>query len=90
VLFGVLIVLPGLAHWKLGLNSVAAFWSSYVLTRPVGASFVDWVDKPHDLNGLNGGNGPAALACFGAVALLVIYLGLRRPDIQSGVDAFEV
>jgi uncharacterized membrane-anchored protein len=90
VLFGVLIVLPGLAHWKLGLNSVAAFWSSYVLTRPVGASFVDWVDKPHNLSGLNGGNGLAALACFGAVALLVVYLVFRRPDIQGGVDAFEV
>jgi uncharacterized membrane-anchored protein len=61
-----------------------------VLTRPVGASFVDWVDKPHNLSGLNGGNGLAALACFGAVALLVVYLVFRRPDIQGGVDAFEV
>jgi uncharacterized membrane-anchored protein len=90
VLFGVLIVLPGLARWKLGLDSVAAFWTSYVLTRPVGASFVDWIDKPHSLTGLNLGNGPAALACFGAVATLVIYLALARPDVQAGVDAFEV
>lgn len=90
VLFGVLIVLPGLAHWKLGLNAVAAFWASYVLTRPVGASFVDWIDKPKSLSGMASGNGPAAFACFGAVALLVVYLAVKRPDIQAGVDAFEV
>ncbi len=46
LLFGVLIVLPGLAYRFLGLNGVAAFWASYVVTRPLGASFADWAWVP--------------------------------------------
>lgn len=44
VLFLVVIALPLLA-WRRGLNEVAAFWVAYVLTRPLGASFADWVAK---------------------------------------------
>src|SRR5271170_8213383 len=51
ILFGVLILLPALAWWQLGLNSIAAFWMSYVLTRPLGASFADYMSKPRALSG---------------------------------------
>lgn len=90
VLFTVLIVLPGIAHWKLGLNSVTAFWTSYVLTRPLGASFSDWFSKPRNIQGLNYGNGKTAIVCFLIVAALVGYLAVARPDIQQGVDQAEV
>lgn len=46
ILFGVVILLPALAWWKFGLNSIAAFWMSYVVTRPLGASFADYISKP--------------------------------------------
>src|ERR1019366_9516532 len=42
ILFGVVILIPALAWWKLGLNAVAAFWMAYVVTRPLGASFADY------------------------------------------------
>jgi uncharacterized membrane-anchored protein len=90
VLFSLLIVLPWIAHRTLRLNAVVAFWASYVLTRPVGASWVDWVDKPKSLSGLNAGNGLTALACFLAVLALVVYLEIARPDVQQGVDQYEV
>ena len=90
IFFGILIVLPGLAHWRLRLNAVTAFWTSYVLTRPLGASFADYVSKPHHIGGLAVGNGPTAAACFLAVAVLVGYLAIARPDIQQGVEALEV
>jgi uncharacterized membrane-anchored protein len=82
ILFGVAIVLPGLARWTLGINGVAAFWISYVLTRPLGASFADYFSKPHRLGGIAFGNGPTAAVCFGAVAALVLYLAIAKPDIQ--------
>jgi uncharacterized membrane-anchored protein len=90
IFFAVAIVLPGLAHWKLRLNSVVAFWISYVLTRPLGASFADYASKPHTLSGMNLGNGPTAAVCFLAVAALVIYLAVARPDIQQGIEQVEV
>ena len=60
ILFGVVILLPALAWWRFGLNSIAAFWMSYVVTRPLGASFADYISKPHNLSGINFGDGPTA------------------------------
>lgn len=90
IFFAVAIVLPALAHWKLGLNWVAAFWMSYVLTRPLGASFADYVSKPLDHGGLGFGNGPTAAVCFAAVAAFVFYLAIARPDIQQDIERAEV
>jgi uncharacterized membrane-anchored protein len=82
IAFGVVILLPALAWWRLGLNSIAAFWMSYVVTRPLGASFADYVSKPRALSGANFGDGPTAVAFAVAVFVLVTYLAVARPDIQ--------
>ena len=58
ILFGVVILIPALARWRLGLNGIAAFWMSYVVTRPLGASFADYISKPHSLSGISFGDGP--------------------------------
>ena len=51
ILFGVVILIPALAWWKLGLNAIAAFWMAYVVTRPLGASFADYISKPRNGSG---------------------------------------
>ncbi len=84
ILFGVLILLPALAWWRLGLNSITAFWMSYVLTRPLGASFADYMGRPRALSGINFGDGPTAIVFAVAVFVLVLYLAVARPDIQQG------
>jgi len=86
ILFAIAIIIPGIAHWKLRLNAVTAFWISYVLTRPLGASFADYASKPHRLSGINLGNGPTAAVCFAAVTVLVAYLAIVRPDIQHDTE----
>lgn len=83
ILFGVLIPLPALAWWRFGLNGIAAFWMSYVLTRPLGASFADYISKPRALSGANFGDGRTAIAFALAVFALVSYLAIARPDIQG-------
>jgi uncharacterized membrane-anchored protein len=82
IFFLVVILLPALAWWRFGLNSVAAFWMAYVVTRPLGASFSDWISKPSSLTGLGFGNGQTALVIAVVVLVLVSYLALTRPDIQ--------
>jgi uncharacterized membrane-anchored protein len=82
VLFSVVILLPALAWWKLGLNSIAAFWMAYIVTRPLGASFADYISKPQNLSGINFGDGPTAAVFAAAVFVLVSYLAIARPDIQ--------
>jgi uncharacterized membrane-anchored protein len=81
ILFSVAILIPLLA-WRLGLNEVVAFWIAYVLTRPLGASFADYISKPPGISGIGFGDGPTALVFAIAVAVLVLYLAIVRPDIQ--------
>ncbi|MGA2836837.1 MAG: hypothetical protein ABSF84_09595 [Acidimicrobiales bacterium] len=87
VVFGVLIMMPAVAWWQFDLDEVAAFWWAYVLTRPLGASFADYVSKPRSLSGLGFGDGPTAAVIAGAVVVLVVYLSVARNDIQPARDA---
>ncbi len=87
VFFLVVFLLPGLAWWRFGLNSVAAFWMSYVVTRPLGASFADWISKGKHNTGLGFGDGPTALLISVIVLVLVVYLAAARLDIQANEDA---
>jgi len=80
--FFALILLPALAWWRFGLNSIAAFWMAYVLTRPLGASFADYISKPRNISGIGFGDGQTAAVFAVAVLVLVCYLALARPDIQ--------
>jgi uncharacterized membrane-anchored protein len=84
------ILLPLIAWWRFGLNPIAAFWMAYVVTRPLGASFADWISKPSNLTGIGFGDGPTALVFALAVLALVTYLAIARPDIQrSAMPATE-
>jgi uncharacterized membrane-anchored protein len=83
IIFGVVILIPAFAWWKMGLNAIAAFWMSYVVTRPLGASFADYISKPTQLSGIGFGDGPTALVFTLAVLALVIILAIARPDIQQ-------
>ncbi len=86
IFFFAVILLPALAWWRFGLNSIAAFWMAYIVTRPLGASFSDWISKPSHLTGLNFGNGQTAVVFGVATLLLVSYLAIARPDIQPPVQ----
>jgi repeat uncharacterized protein DUF347 len=71
------------AHWRFGLNSILAFWIAYVLTRPIGASFADYVAFPRLVGGLGMGHGPVALVLTAIIAALVAYLAVTRIDVED-------
>ena len=79
LLFTVAIALPLLA-WRLGANPVATFWVAYVLTRPLGASFADWLAKePAVGDGVGLGDGPVAAVALLVIVALVAHLARKRP-----------
>jgi uncharacterized membrane-anchored protein len=80
-------LLPAVAWWRFGMNSVAAFWAAYIVTRPLGASFSDWISKPVNITGLNFGNGRTAIVFAVVVGLLVAYLAVAQPDVQSAAQS---
>ncbi|GAA1585067.1 membrane protein [Kribbella hippodromi] len=81
VLFAVLILVP-LGLRKLGLNVTIAFWASYVLTRPLGASIADWFGKPLHTGGLGWGTGPVTAIGLLLFAALVTYLARTHNDVD--------
>jgi uncharacterized membrane-anchored protein len=89
IFFGIVILIPALAWWKFHMNPIAAFWCAYVITRPLGASFADYISKPRNLSGIGFGDGPTALVFAIAVAVLVAYLAIARPDIQPPSGAAQ-
>ncbi|NMO53711.1 hypothetical protein HH310_21310 [Actinoplanes sp. TBRC 11911] len=83
LVFAAAICLPALAFRTHRLNAIAAFWTAYVITRPLGASFADWMGVPTDRHGLGWGTGPVTAAWAAAIVALVAYLGLHRTSTKT-------
>ncbi|WP_037812589.1 membrane protein [Streptomyces sp. NRRL S-1022] len=80
VLFAAAICVPALAHRWAGLNAVAAFWSAYVITRPLGASLADWMAVGRTRGGLALGLEPVTVAWTAAILAFVAYLAASQRD----------
>ena len=94
VVFGIAIVLVGVVHYIVkrmlsaehrhqSTNAVFAFWFAYILTRPLGASFADWMGEPVAKGGLGWGGGVVSVALFAIITGFVWYLAATRKDVQT-------
>jgi len=80
LVFAIVIGVIAIAN-RFGLNSVLAFWSAYILTRPLGASLGDYLSQPPDLGGLGFGTvGTSALFLL-IILGLVSYLAMTHKDV---------
>jgi len=77
LMFAVLIAVPTVAHWRFGMNAIFAFWLAYIATRPLGASFADWMGVSHARGGLDLGAGPVSVALAMLIVGFVVYLSLN-------------
>ena len=72
--------------WRMGLQSVFAFWIIYILTRPLGASLGDFLTQPPKYGGLGFGVATTS-ALFGiAIIFTIIYLTRTRVDVISEAE----
>ena len=83
ILFMVVIAIPALAYWRLGLNAIVAFWAAYIVTRPIGASYADWLGKARSVRGLGLGDGPVSLVLGILIVCFVAYLTVTRTDTKE-------
>jgi len=77
VMFAVIFALPVIGWVQFGLNEVFAFWFAYVVTRPLGASFADWMGVPVDRSGLGLGTGKVSLVLALMIVACVIAISVR-------------
>ncbi|MDX6689652.1 MAG: hypothetical protein QOG15_1109 [Solirubrobacteraceae bacterium] len=80
LLFGGAIAIIALAHYKLRLNAVLAFWLAYILTRPLGASIGDYLSQAKADGGLGLGPATTSYLFLATILALVAFLSITRVD----------
>jgi uncharacterized membrane-anchored protein len=78
VLFSVVIAVPAIAFRMRRFGAVFAFWFAYVTTRPLGASFADWMGVSHARGGLQWGTGPVSVALAILIVACVVVISVRE------------
>jgi uncharacterized membrane-anchored protein len=81
LIFGGLIGVVALAHFRFNLNAVLAFWIAYILTRPLGASIGDFMSQPGKNGGLGLGTTVTSVIFLATILALVVYLTITRRDV---------
>ena len=74
------VVLAAGIGWRLGLDSVLAFWIAYILTRPLGASLGDYLTQPRASGGLGLGPTITSAGFLTAILAVVVYLAVTQRD----------
>ena len=68
-MFGTILAVIAVAHYRTKISRTALFWAAFILTRPLGAVVGDFLDKPIT-------NGGLALSRYSAsvtlIALIVV------------------
>jgi uncharacterized membrane-anchored protein len=87
LLFISVIAIPAVGWWRFNMNPIFAFWFAYIVTRPIGASFADWLSKPPAITGLNLGDGTVSGLALLVFIPLVAYVAVTKLDVQGKADA---
>jgi uncharacterized membrane-anchored protein len=85
--FATAIVVVGLLYRFANLNTVAAFWIGYVLTRPLGASTGDLLSQATKDGGLGLGTTATSVIFLGVILVLVTVLSIRQRRQRRAHDA---
>ncbi|HEY0816284.1 MAG TPA: hypothetical protein VGE11_23665 [Pseudonocardia sp.] len=89
IVFLVVFLLPAVAHRWLGLAAVPAFWLSYIVTRPLGASFADFMAGPPSRGGLALGMPPISIVLTVLIVAVVAYFAKTRIDVPRADQSPE-
>ena len=87
LVFGAALAVLALLYFTTKANRVALFWAAFILTRPLGATVGDFLDKPVAKGGLELSRPIASLALAVAIVALIFLIPQRagqhpgsRPD----------
>jgi uncharacterized membrane-anchored protein len=92
---GALVFTAGLAviaaaYFWTNISRTALFWSAFILTRPLGATLGDWLDKPLDEGGLAFGRFYATGILAAVILACVAFLPQRASSHVAKPDATRV
>ncbi|HTJ62539.1 MAG TPA: hypothetical protein VL899_01910 [Alphaproteobacteria bacterium] len=67
LVFGAALAVIAALYWFTQVSRTLLFWAAFILTRPLGATVGDFLDKPHEDGGL-------ALGRFAASAVILVFI----------------
>lgn len=76
--FGALLLIIAALYYFTGLSRVLLFWAAFILTRPLGATVGDFMDKPIEDGGLALSR-PLATAALAVAMILLILILPQQP-----------
>src|SRR3569623_1932167 len=79
-----LLVIVALAYWT-KVSRVLLFWAAFILTRPLGATVGDFLDKQLDNGGLNLSR-PIASAVLAVAIIVLIAVLPQKAGEHPGVE----
>lgn len=77
LLFGAMLAVLALLYYRSRVSHVALFWAAFILTRPLGATVGDFLDKPLADGGLAFSRPLATLVLAVAILALILILPQR-------------
>ncbi len=77
LVFGAALAVVALLYFYTSLSRTLLFWAAFILTRPLGATVGDFLDKPLASGGLNLGRFAASAVLLAIMAGLVMFLPQR-------------
>ena len=83
LIFGGFIAVITLGYYAFRLNAVFAFWTAYVLTRPLGASIGDFLTQAHKDGGLALSTTTVSAVFLVIIVALVTFLTVSRVDDEE-------
>jgi len=78
LLFGAALMVLALLYFKTRVSHVLLFWAAFILTRPLGATVGDFLDKPATSGGLQFSR-PLATAVLATAIIALIIILPQRP-----------
>ncbi|MGI8495209.1 MAG: COG4705 family protein [Pyrinomonadaceae bacterium] len=69
---GAVILIVVLLHYYTKINEIVLFWIAFIFTRPFGATFGDFLTKPHESGGLELGTLPSSLISITLMIILIV------------------
>jgi uncharacterized membrane-anchored protein len=83
LVFGAGLAVLAILYFATGISRVALFWAAFILTRPLGATVGDFLDKPIAKGGLEMSR-PIASAVLALVIIVLIVILPQRPGSHPG------
>jgi uncharacterized membrane-anchored protein len=85
--FGALLLVLAALYYATSISHVLLFWTAFILTRPLGATVGDFLDKPFGQGGLEVSRPLASLALAVAMVMLILVLPQRAGQHPGQLDA---